>query len=80
MVYKGVKLDCGYRLDIVVRKELILEIKAIEKLLPVHIAQLVTYLRLRGISRGLLLNFGEALMRDGIKRVANNYKQPDSDQ
>jgi GxxExxY protein len=67
--YKGIKLDCGYRLDVVVASELIIEIKAVERLAPVHSAQLITYLRLTGLPRGLLLNFNEMLLRDGVKRL-----------
>jgi len=69
VVYKGMKLDCAYRLDLVVADTLVLEIKAVEKLLPVHGAQLLTYLKLTGIRAGLLLNFNSEVLRDGMKRV-----------
>lgn len=69
VVYKGMKLDCAYRLDLVVADMLVLEIKAVEKLLPVHGAQLLTYLKLTGIRAGLLLNFNSEVLRDGMKRV-----------
>jgi len=69
LVYKGMELDCGYRLDIVVEDKLLLELKAVEKLLPVHEAQLLTYLKLSGIKKGLLLNFYSSLLKDGIKRM-----------
>ncbi|ARJ67989.1 GxxExxY protein [Magnetospirillum sp. ME-1] len=69
VVYKGMKLDCAYRLDLVVADALVLEIKAVEKLLPVHGAQLLTYLKLTGIRAGLLLNFNSEVLRDGMKRV-----------
>ena len=69
--YKGVKLDCGYRLDIVVADLLIVELKACEDLLPIHEAQLLTYLKLTGIKYGLLINFNVPLLKDGIKRIAN---------
>jgi GxxExxY protein len=69
--YKGVKLDCGYRLDIVVEGRLILELKTCEKLEPIHEAQLLTYLKLSGIKYGLLINFNVAVLKDGIKRLAN---------
>ena len=69
--YKGVKLDCGYRLDIVVQNMLILELKACEKIEPIHRAQLLTYLKLSGIRLGLLLNFGVPVMKDGIVRIVN---------
>ena len=69
VVYKKVTLDCGYRLDLVVEDRLILELKTVEKLLPVHEAQLLTYLRLSGIETGLLVNFSSALLKHGIKRM-----------
>ena len=68
IVYKGMRLDCGYRLDIVVEGSLILEIKSVEHLLPIHDAQILTYLRLRGMKVGLLLNFNTTLMKNGIRR------------
>ena len=69
IVYKGLELECAYRLDLVVDRQLIVEIKAIEKLLPIHSAQLLTYLKLTGIHAGLLMNFHTEVLRDGIKRV-----------
>lgn len=68
MSYKGTKIDCGYRLDIVVDNAFIIELKTVEQFLPVHEAQLLTYPRLSGLKRGLLLNFYTPLMKDGIKR------------
>jgi len=68
VIYKTVKLDCGYRLDIVVAKRVILELKTVERLLPVHEAQTITYLRLSGLAVGLLMNFNVPVLRDGIKR------------
>jgi GxxExxY protein len=68
--YKGRLLDAGLRLDIFVAGLVIVEIKAIDKLLPVHKAQLMTYLKLTGARLGLLINFNEALLKDGIRRVA----------
>jgi GxxExxY protein len=73
--YKEKKLDCGYRLDIVVEKEIILELKSCEKVEPIHKAQLLTYLKLSGLNLGLLLNFNVPIMRDGIVRIANNLKE-----
>lgn len=68
--YKDLRLaGAGYRLDVVVRNELILELKTVEKLLPIHEAQLLTYLRLSGIKKGLLLNFLTPVLRTGIKRL-----------
>src|SRR5688572_25873432 len=69
IMYKGMKLDCGYRIDILVEGVLIVEVKAIEKLLPIHEAQLLTYLRLSGCQVGLLINFNVEVLRLGIKRV-----------
>ena len=72
--YKGVALDCGYRLDIVVQDLLILEIKATDRIEPIHRAQLLTYLKLSGLSLGLLMNFNVPVMREGIARVANELR------
>lgn len=69
IVYKGTRLDCGYRIDIVVENELVVEIKAIERLLPVHDAQLLTYLRLSGLRAGLLMNFNNVVLKDGLRRM-----------
>ncbi len=69
--YKGVKLDCGYRLDLLVWGEIIVEIKAVEKLEPIHEAQLLTYLRLKGLRLGLLINFNVPYLKEGIRRLVN---------
>jgi GxxExxY protein len=69
IVYKGMRLDCGYRMDIVVQGELIVEIKAVDQLLPIHDAQLLTYLRLSGHRVGLLMNFNTVVLKDGIRRL-----------
>ena len=69
IVYKTVRLDCGYRLDVVVENRLVLELKTVERLLPIHEAQLITYLRLSGIPTGLLLNFNSAVLKQGIRRL-----------
>lgn len=66
--FDGVQLDCGYRMDIVVERSVIVEVKSIEKTLPIHEAQLLTYLRLSGLKRGLLLNFNVTLLKHGITR------------
>jgi GxxExxY protein len=76
MVYKRVKLDCGYRLDLVVEDSVIVEVKAIEALLPIHQAQLLSYLRLSGKRVGLLVNFHVRILKQGLKRVVNEF--PDS--
>jgi GxxExxY protein len=67
IVYKAVRLDCGYRLD-VVQRELIIEVKAVEHLLPIHDAQMLTYLRLSGHKVGLLMNFNTLVLKDGVRR------------
>jgi GxxExxY protein len=72
LIYKGTKLDCGYRMDLVVAGWLLLELKAVEKLHPLHEAQLLTYLRLARLKLGLLMNFGSLVLRDGIIRRANS--------
>ena len=66
--YKGVRLDCGYRVDLLVENQLIIELKSVEKLIGVHEAQLLTYMKLAGIRTGLLMNFNVTLLKDGIKR------------
>ncbi len=69
--YKGIKLDCGYRIDIMVENKVILELKCVGSITPVHEAQLLTYLRLSGLKIGLILNFHVSLMRDGVKRLVS---------
>ncbi len=67
--YKGVRLDCGYRVDLLVEKKLIVELKVVEKFLPIHIAQILTYMKLAQVSVGLLINFNVELLKEGgIKR------------
>lgn len=75
VVYKGIKLDCGYRMDIVVYDLIIIELKTVEKLLPIHDAQLLTYLKLYNRSLGLLINFNVPVLKDGIKRIVNKFKE-----
>jgi len=70
--YGGVKLDAGYRIDLLVEKCVVVELKAVEKLLPIHEAQLLCYLRLSRCRLGLLINFNVLQLKDGIKRMANN--------
>jgi len=69
--YKGVKLDCGYRLDFLVEGGLILELKTVSEILPVHHAQLLTYLKLERRSLGLLINFNESVLKNGVRRVVS---------
>ncbi|MFZ0479481.1 MAG: GxxExxY protein [Terriglobales bacterium] len=73
VVYKDVKLDCGYRLDLVVENEIVVEIKAVEKLLPIHEAQLLSYLRLAHKKVGLLINFHVPMLKSGLKRIVNEF-------
>ena len=68
IVYKSVRLDCGYRMDIVVEQKLVVEIKSIERIMPIHEAQMLTYLRLSGHKIGLLMNFNNTLLKDGLRR------------
>jgi GxxExxY protein len=73
--YKDVKIDLSYRLDIVVEGEIILELKACEKIEDIYKAQLLTYLRLSGLKLGLILNFNVPVMKKGIVRVVNNFEE-----
>ena len=72
LVYEEVKLDVGYRIDIIVENKLILEIKSVEALNDIHFAQLLTYLKLTDCKLGLLINFNVVLIKNGIRRVVNN--------
>jgi len=76
LIYKGVKLDCGYRMDVVISGRLLLELKAAEGIHPLHEAQLLTYLRLSKIVLGLLLNFNTLVLKDGILRRAGSVAPP----
>ena len=76
VVYKNVRLDCGYRIDLLVEGEIVVEIKAIEALAPIHEAQLISYLRLAGKRAGLLINFHVRVLKEGLKRIVNEF--PDS--
>ena len=72
LIYEGITFDIGFKNDVVVNGLVILELKSVEKLEPVHFKQLLTYLRLTGLRLGLLINFGENLLKDGIHRVVND--------
>ena len=72
LIYEEVKLDVGYRLDIIVEDKIIIEIKSVEALNDVHFAQLLTYLKLTNCKLGLLINFNVSLIKNGVKRVVNN--------
>ena len=73
IIYDGVNLDAGYRIDLLVDQSLVVEMKAVDRLQPIHSAQLLSYLKLGGYRLGLLLNFNVLHMRDGIKRILNGY-------
>ena len=73
VLYKGVNLDCGYRLDIIVEDLVILEIKAVDRLMAINEAQLLSYLRMLDKRVGLLLNFHSSVLKNGIKRIVNNF-------
>jgi GxxExxY protein len=79
VVYKGAKLDCGYRADIVVLSRVIVEIKAITAVAPIHDAVMLTYLRLSGCKIGLLINFHSAVLKDGVKRYVWKYVVADAE-
>ena len=72
VVYEGIKMDLGFRSDIIVENKVIIEIKSIEAIAPVHQKQLLTYLRITGLKLGLLVNFNESLIKNGIQRIVNN--------
>ncbi|MEW6194648.1 MAG: GxxExxY protein [Bacteroidota bacterium] len=72
LVYEEVKLDCGYRIDLLVENKVIIEIKSVEALNDIHLAQILTYLRLSNCKLGLLINFNVVKLKEGIRRVVNN--------
>ncbi len=71
--YKGVVVDNAFKIDLLVEQRLVIELKSVERLVPVHGKQVLTYLRLMDLPLGLLMNFGQATFKDGLKRVANDY-------
>lgn len=71
VTYKSLELDAGYRLDLIVEKSVVLEIKSVDRLMPIHEAQLISYLKLGDYPLGLLINFNVRLLKQGIKRIAN---------
>lgn len=73
MNYSGVLVENAFKIDLLVEDRLVLELKSIERLAPVHGKQVLTYLRLMNLQLGLLMNFGQAIFKDGLKRVANDY-------
>jgi GxxExxY protein len=75
VTYKGVQLDCGYRLDLLVEQKVVVEIKTVDALAPIHEAQLLTYLKLGGWKAGLLINFHVPIIKNGIKRFVYNFEE-----
>ena len=75
IIYRDVKLDAGYRLDMLVEDSVIVEVKAVEQIAPIHQAQLLSYLKLSGCQVGLLINFNFKMLKQGIKRLVNNYPE-----
>ena len=73
LIYEEVKLDCGYRIDLLVENRVIVEVKSVESITPVYIAQVLTYLKLMNSKIGLLINFNVVMLKDGIKRLINKY-------
>ena len=71
--YKGIRLDCGYRIDLIVEDLVVVELKTVDHIMPVHEAQLLTYLKLSRHPIGLLINFHVAVLRDGVKRIVHDY-------
>ena len=72
LIFEEVKLDCGYRMDLLIENKLVVELKSVEALTDVHLAQVLTYLKLGNFKLGLLMNFNVSRLKDGIKRVVNN--------
>lgn len=68
VIYKNIRISCGYRIDLLIENKLIVELKSVDKILPIHEAQLLTYMKLANIKIGLLMNFNEKILKNGIKR------------
>ena len=75
VTYRGVKLDCGYRIDLLVENKVIVELKAVERLEPIHKAQLLSYLKLSGCKVGLLVNFNVQILKNGIRRLVFDLEE-----
>jgi GxxExxY protein len=76
IIYKGLEIDEAYRIDVIVEDQIILELKVVDELNNIHMAQLLTYLKLSGCTLGYLMNFNVPLLKDGIRRVVNNHPNP----
>lgn len=75
VIYDGIKIDVGYRIDLLVENSIIIELKAVEFIIPIHQAQLMTYLKLSGKTLGFLINFNTTYFKSSIKRIANNHQE-----
>ena len=73
--YRGVQLDCGYRIDLLVEDKVVVELRAVQRLEPIHEAQLLSYLKLSGCKVGLLINFNVKVLKDGIRRLVHKYQE-----
>jgi GxxExxY protein len=78
LIYRGLQLDCGYRLDLLVAGQVIVEVKAVDRLAPIHHAQLLSYLKLSGCKLGLLINFNVVLLKHGLVRLVHQLDETDS--
>ncbi|HLF25137.1 MAG TPA: GxxExxY protein [Anaerolineae bacterium] len=76
IIYREVHLDCGYRLDLLIEGLVVVEVKAVDQLVPIHEAQLLSYLKLSGCKVGLLINFNVMVLKNGIRRIVNNLAEP----
>ena len=74
--YKNVRVEIGYKIDLLVENQVIIEVKSVKELLPVHMAQIITFLKISNKSKGLLMNFNEAKLIDGVKRISNDWIMP----
>ncbi len=74
VTYKGVRLDCGYRIDLLVEGCVVVKLKAVDRVLAIHDAQLLSYLKLANLELGLLINFNSLIVKDGIRRIANSFR------
>jgi GxxExxY protein len=72
LIFEEVKLDCGYRIDLLVENKLVIELKSVDSLNDIHLAQTLTYLKLGNYKLGLLINFNEVLLKNGVRRIVNN--------
>jgi GxxExxY protein len=73
LVYDDIRLECGYRIDLLIERQIVVEVKAVDEIAPIHLAQIITYLKLSGNRIGLLINFNVPHLKDGIKRVVYGF-------